>query len=164
MAVPRTQEGVLYLYQVLVLIRTFEEKVAELFRGGTIYGHVHLYIGQEAVATGVMSVLKPRDRITSTHRGHGHLIAKGARMDRAMAELFGRADGYCAGKGESMHIADVGRGMLGANAVVAAGVPVAVGSALSQQVLADEGVTVAFFGDGGSSQGLVHEVMNLASI
>ncbi len=158
------------LYRTMVRIRVFEEKVAMLFTTGAIYGHVHLYIGQEACATGVIDVLKSSDRITSTHRGHGHLIAKGGDMGRAMAELFGKASGYCGGKGGSMHITDVSLGMLGANAVVGASVPIAVGSALSQALIEDtleepdQAVTVAFFGDGGSNQGVIHESLNLAAI
>lgn len=158
------------LYRTMVRIRVFEEKVAMLFSNGAIYGHVHLYIGQEACAVGVIDVLDSSDRITSTHRGHGHLIAKGGHMDRAMAELFGKASGYCGGRGGSMHITDITVGMLGANAVVGASVPIAVGSALSQRLLrgsvreSGQAVTVAFFGDGGANQGIIHEALNLASI
>ena len=152
------------MYRTMVRIRTFEEKVADLFRTGAIYGHVHTYVGQEAVAAGVIGSLSNADRVTSTHRGHGHLIALGGEMNSMMAELFGRETGYCRGKGGSMHIADISRGMLGANAIVGAGVPIAVGSALSQHLQANGGLTVTFFGDGGANQGAVYEALNLAAI
>ncbi|MCL6597609.1 MAG: thiamine pyrophosphate-dependent dehydrogenase E1 component subunit alpha [Alicyclobacillus macrosporangiidus] len=165
MVVPTwTEEEVRAMYRTMVRIRAFEEKVADLFRTGVLYGHVHTYVGQEAVAAGVLGMLSACDRVTSTHRGHGHLIAIGGDMRYMMAELFGREKGYCRGKGGSMHIADVSLGMLGANAIVGAGVPIAVGSALSQALQSDGGLTVSFFGDGGANQGAVYEALNLAAI
>lgn len=153
----------LKLYQTMVTIRQFEEKVLELFLGGQIPGFVHLYLGEEAIATGVCGALRERDYITSTHRGHGHTIAKGARLDRMMAELFGRRTGYCKGKGGSMHIADFSIGMLGANGVVGGGFNIAVGAGLSARVRKTDQVTVCFFGDGASNRGTFHEALNMAS-
>jgi len=147
-----------------VKIRLFETKVSELFAAGKLPGFIHLYIGEEAVATGICSQLKPQDYITSTHRGHGHLLAKGGNMDKMMAELYGKRTGYCKGKGGSMHIADVDKGMLGANGIVGAGGPLACGSGLMAKVKGTDQVTVCFFGDGASEQGTMHEAMNLASI
>lgn len=149
---------------IMMRIRAFETKVEELFLAGHIAGSVHLYIGEEAVAAGVCSALRPDDYITSTHRGHGHAIAKGATMDRMMAELFGKATGYCKGKGGSMHIADFAAGMLGANGIVAGGLPIAVGAALSAKMRGSGQVAVAFFGDGASSRGTFHESLNMASV
>lgn len=148
----------------MVRIRKFEEKLLDLTNDGDISGFVHLYLGEEAIAAGVCSVLKDTDCITSTHRGHGHLIAKGGKTDLMMAELFQKSTGYCKGKGGSMHIADMEIGILGANGIVGAGPPIGVGASLAQQYLGTDEVTVSFFGDGASNQGTVHEAMNLASI
>jgi len=148
----------------MVRIRTFETRVEELFLNKKIPGFVHLYIGEEAIATGVMANLRKDDWITSTHRGHGHAIAKGAKTDRMMAELFGRKTGYCKGKGGSMHIADFSVGMLGANGVVGGGFNIAVGAALSAQIKKTDQVAVCFFGDGASNRGTFHEAINLAAI
>ncbi|HEY3364674.1 MAG TPA: thiamine pyrophosphate-dependent dehydrogenase E1 component subunit alpha [Symbiobacteriaceae bacterium] len=153
----------LRMYRTMVSIRLFEEKVQELFLAGEIPGFVHLYLGEEAIATGVCSALRVDDYITSTHRGHGHTIAKGARMDRMMAELFGRRTGYCKGKGGSMHIADFSIGMLGANGVVGGGFNIATGAGLSAKLRKTDQVAVCFFGDGASNRGTFHEAMNMAS-
>jgi TPP-dependent pyruvate/acetoin dehydrogenase alpha subunit len=154
----------LHLYQVMLTIRRFEERVVIDYRSGAIPGIVHSYIGQEAVATGVCTNLRLDDRIISNHRGHGHCIAKGADLDRMMAEIYGRKTGYCKGKGGSMHIADFGIGMLGANGIVAAGLPIAAGAALAAQLEGGDRVVVLFFGDGATNEGEFHEVLNLASI
>ena len=161
----------LWIYQTMNEIRCFEEKALSLFEANRLRGSVHLCIGEEAIPAAVCSLLDDADYIASTHRGHGHCIAKGARLDRAMAELMGKATGYCKGKGGSMHIADLERGNLGANAIVGGGVPIAVGAALASKLqhsdLAAEGkmpVAISFFGDGASNQGVVHEAMNLASV
>ena len=154
----------LNLYRRMIRIRLFEEKVQELHKLGKLPGFVHVYVGQEAVAVGACSVLRDSDRITSTHRGHGHCIAKGADVAPMMAELFGRADGYCRGKGGSMHIIDTGRGILGANGIVGGGIPIATGSGLADAVLGRDGVTVCFFGDGAANQGVLLEALNLGAI
>jgi pyruvate dehydrogenase E1 component alpha subunit len=152
------------MYERMRLIRAFEDRVAELFGQGLLPGFVHLYAGEEAIAVGVCAHLTDRDYITSTHRGHGHCIAKGVDIKEMMAELFGKATGCCKGKGGSMHIADVSKGMLGANGIVGGGGPLACGSALSAKVLGKDSVTVCFFGDGAAEQGTMHESMNLAAI
>jgi TPP-dependent pyruvate/acetoin dehydrogenase alpha subunit len=156
-------EVLVNIYQTIVRIRAFEERVFKEFTAGNIPGFVHLYTGQEAVAAGVCASLRPDDCITSTHRGHGHLIAKGGRTDRMMAELFGKATGYNKGKGGSMHIADVSLGMLGANGVVGAGIPIATGAALSAKLSKTDQVAVSFFGDGATNTGRFHEGVNLAA-
>lgn len=152
------------ILRTMVRIRTFETRVEELFFAGKLPGFVHLYVGEEAIASGVMATLRRDDYITSTHRGHGHLIAKGGAMDRAMAELYGKRDGYCKGKGGSMHIADFSVSMLGANGVVGGGYNIAVGAALSASIRKTDQVAVCFFGDGASNRGTFHEAMNLASV
>lgn len=144
-------------------IRRFETRVGELFADNELPGFVHLYIGTEAVATGVCAALEESDYITSTHRGHGHALAKGLEMKYMMAELYGRTTGYCNGKGGSMHIADVDRGMLGANGIVAAGTPIGGGAALASQIRGDGKVAVSFLGDGATSNGPYHEAMHLAA-
>ncbi|MBZ4654324.1 MAG: acoA [Peptococcaceae bacterium] len=159
-----TKAELLSFYETMVTIRTFEEKAAELFAAGKLPGFVHLYIGEEAVATGVCANLTDKDYITSTHRGHGHLIAKGGRIDLMMAELFGKATGYCKGKGGSMHIADVNLGILGANGIVGAGQPIAAGAAFACKYKKTDAVAVCFFGDGASNRGTFHESLNMASI
>ncbi len=152
------------LYERMVRIRAFEEKVRQLFKLGKLPGFVHLYVGEEAVAVGACSALLPSDRITSTHRGHGHLIAKGADVQRMMAELFGRRTGYCKGKGGSMHIFDFSLGILGANGIVGGGIPLATGAGLADKVLARDQVTICFFGDGAANQGVLLEALNLSSV
>lgn len=145
-------------------IRRFEEAVDQLFARGMLYGTMHLSIGQEAVPTGVCRNLEAGDLITSTHRGHGHCIAKGADLTRMMAELLGRDTGYCRGRGGSMHIADLAEGNLGANGIVAGGIPIATGAALTQQLRSTGKVVVSFFGDGALNEGDFHEAANLAAI
>jgi len=145
-------------------IRLFELKALQLFEENKLRGSVHLYVGQEAVAATVCSHLRDEDYITSTHRGHGHCIAKGATPDKAMAELMGKATGYCLGRGGSMHIADFTKGNLGANAIVGGGIPIAVGAALAAKLKATDQVAVTFFGDGASNEGTFHEAMNMAAI
>lgn len=151
-------------YRTMVTIRFFEQAVEKHFLAGEIPGFVHLYIGEEAIATGVCANLTEDDYIASTHRGHGHCIAKGADVNKMMAELFGRRTGYCKGKGGSMHIADFSIGMLGANGVVGGSLPIAAGAALAISMLDQKRVTVAFFGDGASNRGTFHESANLASV
>jgi len=145
-------------------IRFFEEKVFELYAQNLVPGTIHLYAGEEAVAVGVCSNLRQDDYITSTHRGHGHCIAKGADLKRTMAEILGKKTGYCKGKGGSMHIADFSIGMLGATAVVGAGIPIAVGAGLSIKLRRTDQVVACFFGEGASNQGTFHEGINMASI
>jgi pyruvate dehydrogenase E1 component alpha subunit len=148
----------------MVRIRRFEEKLIDLKARGAIPGVLHLYIGEEATASGVCAALRTDDFITSTHRGHGHCIAKGGDLSKMIAELFGRSTGYCCGKGGSMHIADASIGILGANGIVGAGIPIAGGAGLSIK-LRDSGQVVAcFFGDGGANQGTFHESLNLAAL
>ena len=152
------------LYETMALIRTFESRVAELYRDGEIPGFVHTSLGQEAVAAGVCGALERSDYLTTTHRGHGHVLAKGADLNGMLAELFARASGLCRGKGGSMHVADPGVGILGANAIVGAGIPLAVGAALSSKRQRQNRVAVAFFGEGAVNQGAFHEAVNLAAI
>jgi acetoin:2,6-dichlorophenolindophenol oxidoreductase subunit alpha len=152
------------VHRTMETIRAFEERVAREFRTGDIPGFVHSYAGQEAVAAVVCAHLRDDDMIASTHRGHGHCIAKGCALDRMMAEIYGREDGLCHGRGGSMHIADFERGMLGANAIVGGGIAIATGGGLSAQVRGTDQVAVAFFGDGAASQGVLHESLNLAAI
>lgn len=158
------KEQLLWIYERMRLIREFETRASKLFAAGILPGFVHLYAGEEAIAVGVCSHLTDRDFITSTHRGHGHCIAKGVDVNEMMAELYGKATGSCKGKGGSMHIADVDKGMLGANGIVGAGGPLACGPGLMARVLGTDQVTVCFFGDGAAEQGTMHESMNLASI
>ena len=143
--------------------RRFEERATQDYLNGDIYGVVHSYIGEEAVAVGVCSALEEGDQIVSTHRGHGHCIAKGADLDRMMAELYGRETGYCKGKGGSMHIADFDIGMLGANGIVGGGIPIATGAGLAAQMDGKGRVAVSFFGDGASNAGSFHESLNIAA-
>jgi len=147
----------------MLTIRRFEERASADYLAGKIYGVVHCYIGEEAVAVGVCSALGRTDRIISTHRGHGHCIAKGADLNRMMAELYGRQTGYCKGKGGSMHIADFGIGMLGANGIVAGGISIVTGAGLAAQMEGKGGVAVSFFGDGASNAGPFHECLNIAA-
>ena len=158
------EERLISIYKMMQLIRKFEEKALYLFENNYLRGSVHLCVGQEAIAATVCSLLRDEDYITSTHRGHGHCLAKGADPSRAMAELMGKATGYCKGKGGSMHIADLTKGNLGANAIVGAGIPIAVGGALAAQLRGSDQVAVSFFGDGASNQGTFHEGLNLAAV
>ena len=159
-----TTERARWIYERMTLIRAFEDRVAQLFADGRIPGFVHLYAGEEAIAVGLCAHLDDRDYITSTHRGHGHCIAKGVELGPMMAELLGKATGSCHGKGGSMHIADVSRGMLGANGIVGGGPPLACGAALTAKIAGNGAVAVCFFGDGAAEQGTTHEGMNLAAI
>lgn len=156
--------GLIEMYRKMLTIRLFEEQVVKLFSRGQIPGFLHTYIGEEAVAVGVISALRKDDYVTSTHRGHGHCIAKGADIYRMMAELFGKATGYCKGKGGSMHIADFELNMLGANGIVGAGLPLACGAGLSIKMRGADQVAVGFFGDGASNEGTFHESLNLAAV
>jgi pyruvate dehydrogenase E1 component alpha subunit len=151
-------------YRRMRTIRVFEEKLAELSLAGKLPGFLHLYAGEEATAVGVCMHLRDDDFLCSTHRGHGHCIAKGVGIDGMMAELFGKSTGLCKGKGGSMHIADLDRGMIGANGIVGAGIPLATGAALTAQTRGNGQVAVAFFGDGAANEGSFHESLNLASI
>jgi len=163
-ALELTPEALRDLLRSMVQIRAFEERVAELSKLQRIPGFVHLSIGQEAIATGICAALTSRDRLTSTHRGHGHVLAKGCRADRLLAELMGRAEGYSGGKGGSMHVVSLAHGVLGTNGIVGGGVPIATGSALGSALAGDNAVTVAFFGDGAASQGVFFECMNMAAL
>ncbi len=154
----------LRMYRRMVSIRLFEEQVNELYTRALMPGLAHLYIGEEAVAVGVCEALRRDDYVTSTHRGHGHCLAKGASPDRMFAELLGKEAGYCKGKGGSMHIADPATGNLGANAIVAGSVGIATGAALSAKRLGTDRVAVCFFGEGALGQGVLYEVMNVASL
>ena len=159
-----TTPGLIDMLRRMILIREFDELAIKLRTGGKIYGAVHPYVGQEAVAVGVCANLTNADRVTSTHRGHGHCIAKGADIKRMMAELFGRVDGYCKGRGGSMHIADFAVGMLGANGIVGGGLPLATGAALAAQLEGKGNVAVCFFGDGAVAEGEFHEALNISSV
>ena len=161
---PLDTANLVRMLRTMMLIREFDERAIRLRVAGHIYGAVHPYVGQEGVAVGVCSTLTTSDRVTSTHRGHGHCIAKGADIRRMMAELFGRVDGYCKGKGGSMHIADFAVGMLGANGIVGGGLPIACGAALAAQLEGKGSVTACFFGDGAAAEGEFHEALNIASL
>ncbi|MCD4669109.1 MAG: thiamine pyrophosphate-dependent dehydrogenase E1 component subunit alpha [Actinomycetia bacterium] len=153
------------LYLKMQKIRKFENESARLFEKGKIHGAIHLYLGEESIAAGICSNLRKDDYITSTHRGHGHCIAKGASLKIMMAELMGKETGYCKGKGGSMHIADFSLGIIGANGIVGAGLPIAVGSSMySKLINKDDRVTVCFFGDGASNEGAFHESLNFAAL
>ena len=159
-----TKEELIAFYSMMVRIRKFEEKAAECFTKGMLAGNIHLSIGQEAAEAGAFAAIEARDYFTSTHRGHGHAIARGADPNLAMAELFGKATGYCKGKGGSMHIADMEKmNHLGANGIVGAGQPISAGSALASKILGDDSVTVGCFGDGATNEGTFHEALNMAA-
>jgi acetoin:2,6-dichlorophenolindophenol oxidoreductase subunit alpha len=155
-------DKLLDLHRRMVRIRVFEEAAGRLAEGAKLPGFLHLYVGEEAVAAGVCGALTDQDQITSTHRGHGHLVAKGGDFKRMMAELMGKATGYCKGKGGSMHISDLDLGMLGANGIVGAGTPIAVGAAFADKYRGTDQVAVAFFGDGATNIGAFHEATNMA--
>lgn len=152
------------IYETMIRIRRFEEVSGKMMEDGKIPGALHLYVGQEAVASGVMAHLNDDDQITSTHRGHGHLIAKGGEFDKMFAELYGRSTGYCKGKGGSMHICNMELGMLGANGIVGGGPPIAMGAAFSNRFRGSKQVAVCFFGDGASNEGSFHEAANMAAL
>ena len=158
-----SRETLLEVYRSMRTIRSFEDKLQDLVSGGKLAGFLHLYAGEEAVAVGVCANLATTDWVGSTHRGHGHCIAKGVDVKAMMAELFGRSTGICKGKGGSMHIADVDKGMLGANGIVGGGIPLITGAALTAQIKKTGGVAVSFFGDGATNQGQFHEALNMAS-
>lgn len=158
------KEKMLEMYKTMVTIRKFEEMVAKLYASGAITGAVHLYSGEEAIATGVCANLQDKDYITSTHRGHGHLIAKGGKLNLMMAELFQKKTGYCKGKGGSMHICDMSLGIIGSNGIVGAGLVISVGAGQTCKVNGKEQVCVCFFGDGAANRGTFHEGINMASI
>ncbi len=159
-----TAEVMKAMHRNMVKIRRFEERAVELFMAQELPGFLHSYLGQEAVAAGACACLREDDYITSTHRGHGHIIAKGLRLDRMMAELFAKSTGYCKGKGGSMHITDFSKGVLGANGIVAGGIPIATGAALSAKMRKSGQVVVCFFGDGASNQGAFYEAANLGAV
>lgn len=159
-----SKEKAAWMFEKMSEIRHFENKVHEVFSTGVLPGFVHLYAGEEAVAVGVCAHLDEQDSITSTHRGHGHCIAKGCDLNGMMAEIYGKATGLCNGKGGSMHIADVEKGMLGANGIVGGGFPLATGAALTAKVKKNKAVAVCFFGDGANNHGTFHEGINLAAI
>lgn len=158
------KETVVSIYRTMFLIRRFEEKAGELYLNGRIPGFLHSSIGQEAIPAAVSACLRPDDYIVSTHRGHGDILAKGARTDQMMAELFGKRTGYCRGKGGSMHIADLQLGILGATGIVGGGLPIINGAALAARLRGSEQVGVCYFGDGASNEGTFHEALNLAAI
>ena len=157
------KKSLLEMFGTMNAIREFETKLQEFFAAGKIPGFVHLYLGEEAVATGACAALKTTDSITSTHRGHGHCLAKGGDLKRMMAEIYGRKTGYCKGKGGSMHIADFDLGILGANGIVGAGGPLACGAAFANKYKKTDQVIICFFGDAASNQGTIQESLNLAS-
>jgi TPP-dependent pyruvate/acetoin dehydrogenase alpha subunit len=161
---PLSKPDLLKAYRIMRTIREFEERLHVEFAKGDIPGFVHLYAGEEACAAGIMLHLTDRDRIASTHRGHGHCIAKGVDVREMMAEIYGKATGACHGKGGSMHIADLGKGMMGANGILGAGAPLICGAGIAAKFRGDGGVGITFFGDGASNQGMVLESMNLAAI
>jgi acetoin:2,6-dichlorophenolindophenol oxidoreductase subunit alpha len=158
------EPDLLELYRGLVLIRRCEERLSQMFADGEVPGFIHLSIGQEAVSVGVMAALTPEDTIASTHRGHGHAIAKGLSLDGFFAELLARETGLCKGRGGSMHVADMSVGMLGANGIVGAGLSIALGSALAHRTRKTGAIAVAFFGDGALAEGLLHECLNMAAL
>lgn len=158
-----SKQTLVHMFETMNKIRMFEQKLQEFFAAGEIPGFVHLYLGEEAVATGACAALTDKDMITSTHRGHGHLLAKGGDLKLMMAEIFGRQTGYCKGKGGSMHIADLDLGILGANGIVGGGGPLAVGAALAAKYKKTDHVALCFFGDGASNQGTTQESLNMAS-
>ena len=167
-AEPSGQEGrvdaLLGFYERLLTVRLCEERLQALFAAGEVPGFIHLSIGQEAISVGVMSALGPHDTIASTHRGHGHAIAKGLPLDGFFAELLARDNGVCRGRGGSMHVADMQVGMLGANGIVGAGMPIAAGSALAHRTLSNGRIAASFFGDGALAEGVLHETVNIAAL
>ena len=159
-----TKQEMLDLYRTMFKIRRFEEQAIESFEMAEIPGFVHLSIGQEATEAGACATLNEKDYVTSTHRGHGHIISKGGDLNKMMAELYGKEDGYCHGKGGSMHISNIELGILGANGMVGAGLGLALGGAMAQKFDKSDNVTVCFFGDGASNEGLFHESLNMAAL
>jgi len=164
MAEAPSNDVLLDMHERMVRIRIFEEEAGKLMENGKVPGALHLYVGQEAVASGVMVHLRDDDQLTSTHRGHGHLIAKGGQFKEMYAELYGKATGYCKGKGGSMHISNLVIGILGANGIVGAGPPISVGAGFSNKFRGSDQVSVTFFGDGASNEGSFHEAANMAAL
>jgi TPP-dependent pyruvate/acetoin dehydrogenase alpha subunit len=158
------KEKLLSLYEMMALVRQSELRLSRLFADGEVPGFIHLSIGQEAVPAGIGAVLRDSDTIASTHRGHGHALAKGMPLDRFFLEIMGKEQGICGGRGGSMHVADLSIGMLGANGIVGAGIPIALGSALAHQTRGTTDVAVVFFGDGAMAEGVLHESLNLAAL
>ncbi|MCL5071147.1 MAG: thiamine pyrophosphate-dependent dehydrogenase E1 component subunit alpha, partial [Actinobacteria bacterium] len=159
-----TKEQKIEMLRSIIKIRRFEERTIQLYQTARIWGYLHPYIGEEAVAVGTCAAINKSDYIVSTHRGHGHSIAKGADLNRMMAELLGKATGYCKGRGGSMHIADTELGMLGANGIVGGGIPISVGAGFSCKMEGQGRVTICFFSDGASNNGVFHESLNMAAI
>lgn len=157
-------ERLLALYRTMSLIRQVEQALSRLFADGEVPGFIHLSIGQEAIAAGVASALAANDTLTTTHRGHGHVLARGIDLGGFFKEIMGRAGGLCKGRGGSMHVADLGLGVLGANGIVGAGIPIALGSAIAHAARGDGGIAVSFFGDGAMAEGVLHETMNMAAL
>ena len=162
---PPTDAGALLdLWRSMLLVRHSEQALVRLFADGEVPGFIHLSIGQEAVSAGVCSALLPQDTLATNHRGHGHVLARGMDLDGFFKEIMGRAGGLCQGRGGSMHVADLRLGILGANGIVGAGIPIALGSALAHAVRRNQGVAVAFFGDGAMAEGVLHETLNMAAL
>ncbi|MVW70969.1 thiamine pyrophosphate-dependent dehydrogenase E1 component subunit alpha [Bordetella sp. 15P40C-2] len=164
MAVTAHVDRLRSLYRVIRTIRTVENSLTKLFADGEVPGFIHLSVGQEAIAAGVCAALSDQDTLATTHRGHGHVLARGLSLDHFFKEVMGKAGGVCGGRGGSMHVADMDIGILGANGIVGAGIPIALGSALAHQVRATGGVAVAFFGDGAMAEGVLHETLNMAAL
>ncbi|XAH26278.1 thiamine pyrophosphate-dependent dehydrogenase E1 component subunit alpha [Xylophilus sp. GW821-FHT01B05] len=160
----KERPNALPLYRTMLLIRNVEESLIKLFSDSEVPGFIHLSLGQEGVAAGVMSALDSRDSMATTHRGHGHVLARGLDLDLFFKEIMGKAGGICGGRGGSMHVADMQMGILGANGIVGAGIPIALGSALAHQVRGTGGTAVVFFGDGAMAEGVLHETLNIASL
>jgi TPP-dependent pyruvate/acetoin dehydrogenase alpha subunit len=163
-AEPAARQRLFDLYRTMLLVRHAETALARLFADGEVPGFIHLSIGQEAVAAGVTSALGPADTLATTHRGHGHVLARGIPLDGFFKEIMGRAGGICQGRGGSMHVADTSLGILGANGIVGAGIPIALGSAIAHATLDSGGLAVVFFGDGAMAEGVLHETLNMAAL
>ncbi len=164
MSTKKETEQLLALNRTMLLIRSVEESLIKLFSDSEVPGFIHLSLGQEAVAAGVMAALDARDTMATTHRGHGHVLARGLDLDLFFREIMGKAGGICGGRGGSMHVADMRLGILGANGIVGAGIPIALGSALAHSVRGSGGVAVVFFGDGAMAEGVLHETLNIAAL
>lgn len=158
------RERLLALYRTMTLVRRVEQALSTLFANGEVPGFIHLSVGQEAIAAGIASALQAQDSLATTHRGHGHVLARGIDVDGFFKEIMGRAGGLCQGRGGSMHVADLRLGILGANGIVGAGIPIALGSAVAHAVRGTRGVAVAFFGDGAMAEGVLHETLNMAAL
>lgn len=164
MANQHNAPALLHLYRTIRMIRTVENSLTRLFADGEVPGFIHLSIGQEAIAAGVCAELSPPDTLATTHRGHGHVLARGLSLEHFFKEVMGKAGGVCGGRSGSMHVADMELGILGANGIVGAGIPIALGSAVAHQVRETQGVAVAFFGDGAMAEGVLHETLNMAAL